>query len=321
MWGTLLPKREPTTLKFANSGISKYSKTMFNRGYQYRHVLGPEAAGQNVLAYLANAFPHSTTDEWRCRLKAGEILVNNRPVDDSQPLRAGQVLLWNRPPWLEEETPQHFNLLYRDAFLLAVDKPSGLPTIPGGGFYQNTLLTLVRRDFPLARPLHRLGRGTSGLVLFALDTETASDMHESWPNVQKQYQALASSVASEDTYDIRFPIGELAHPRLGKVHAACSTGKPARSIARVLRRLADSTLFEVDLLTGRPHQIRIHLAGIGCPLLGDPLYGAGGVPISDRPGLPVDLGYHLHAKRLCFVHPKLGKTIELRSPLPEMLRL
>lgn len=290
-----------------------------NQGYRYRHVLGPEAAGDSTLSYLVSHFPHSSASEWQARIDAGEVLLNDRPVQGPEPLRAGHVLIWNRPGWVEEETPQNYGVIFQDEHLLVVDKPSGLPTIPGGGFYRNTLLSLVQADFPEARPLHRLGRATSGLVLFALNAHTAASLSQRWPQVQKQYQALASGVAAQESYDIQTPIGPLSHPRLGHVHAANPTGKPARSLARVLLCRADTTVFEVDLLTGRPHQIRIHLAVIGHPLAGDSLYAVGGQPCLDQPGLPGDAGYWLHAKRVLFEHPVTGQRHDLRAPLPEIL--
>lgn len=291
-----------------------------NQGYRYRHVLGPTAAGHSALSYLVHNFTHSSETEWQSRLDAGEVFLNENCATGRELLRPGQVLVWNRPGWLEETTPQEYTVIYQDAQLLAVNKPSGLPTIPGAGFYRNTLLSLVQADFPAARPLHRLGRATSGLVLFALNSATAATLQQRWPKVHKQYQALGSWVATEDMYDIRVPIGKQAHPRLGTVHAANIAGKPARSVARTVERRAEATLFEVDLHTGRPHQIRIHLACIGHPLLGDPLYAAGGQPRSDQPGLPGDAGYWLHAKRLVFEHPVSGKRMDLQAPLPEILR-
>ncbi len=293
---------------------------MLNEGYRYRHVLGPEARGHTAHSYLAGVFPHSTPAQWKDRLEAGEIWLNDETANGSQPVRPGQILIWNRPGWTEEATPQRYDVLYRDEQLLAVDKPSGLPTLPGGGFFRNTLLSLVRKEFSAARPLHRLGRATSGIVLFAMDSPIASTLHRRWSEVSKEYQALASGQALETDYDIQCPIGPVAHERLGKVHAASPAGKPARSLARVLQRRPDSTVFEVSLKTGRPHQIRIHLASIGHPLVGDPLYSAGGIPKADRPGLPGDSGYFLHAKRLTFEHPVSGEHIELTAPIPAVLQ-
>ena len=292
-----------------------------NQGYRYRHILGPIATGQTTLSYLVANFDHSTEDQWRDRLAAGEVEIDHRLAIETESLRPGMELIWNRPGWLEPETPQSFSLVYRDEDIVVVDKPSGLPTIPGGGFYLNTLLSMVQVTFPEARPLHRLGRATSGLVLFALNSQMASRLSKNWNKVQKQYRALSGSVAAEESYDIQAPIGKLEHPRLGTVYAASEMGKPSRSVARVLERRSESTLFEVDLHSGRPHQIRIHLAYLGHPLLGDPLYASGGQPLLNQPGLPGDSGYWLHAKRLVFDHPFTGERMELDAPPPTLLRV
>jgi 23S rRNA pseudouridine1911/1915/1917 synthase len=291
-----------------------------NQGYRYRHILPPEAASHSFLSYLVTNFPHSTQQEWQARFQANEIELDHKPASGAEQLKPGQLLIWNRPPWLEEFTPQCFGVIYQDDHLLVVDKPSGLPTLPGAGFYLNTLLEMVRANYPTAKPLHRLGRATSGLVLFALNPKAASVLQSNWSKIQKQYLALSSQVAVQDTYDIQTPIGLCDHPRLGKVHAANLNGKKARSVAQVIERRPTTTLFEVDLHTGRPHQIRIHLASIGHPLEGDPLYAIGGQPKPDHPALPGDSGYWLHAKRLQFEHPITGKPLEINSLTPEILQ-
>jgi 23S rRNA pseudouridine1911/1915/1917 synthase len=238
---------------------------------------------------------------------------------------SGQILVWNRPPWIEPDAPRHFEVLFEDAHLLAVNKPSGLPTLPGGGFMENTLLRLVQKESPCANPVHRLGRGTSGIVLFAKTAEVAASLEANWntSKVQKIYRALAQNIAEHDEYEILTPIGLVPHPRLGQVWAAKADGKPAKSVARVIVRgagataTAGTTIFEVRLHSGRPHQIRIHLASIGHPLLGDPLYRLGGQPLEDLPGLPGDGGYLLHAQFLRFEHPVSGEGIEVEAGLPE----
>ena len=106
-----------------------------------------------------------------------------------------------------------------------------------------------------------------------------------------------------DTLAIDTEIGSVPHPVLGSVHAAVRRGKPAHSEAHVVERRDDATLFDVDITTGRPHQVRIHRACAGYSLVGDPLYAPGAAPRADRPGLPGDGGYPLHAARLEFVHP------------------
>ena len=135
----------------------------------------------------------------------------------------------------------------------------------------------------------------------------------------KVYRALAAGVAPDDAYCITAPIGPVAHPLLGDVHAATVDGKPSRSEARVLERRDATTLFAVTIATGRPHRYRIHLAYVGHPLVGDPLYAIGGVPHADRPALPGEGGYLLHAERLEVVHPASGRLLALYAPPPPEL--
>lgn len=294
-----------------------------NDGYAYAERIGPRGAGMGVLAYLAGRYGHSTWEEWQGRLERGEVMLDGVTAQGPEVLRAGQTLTWHRPPWPEDAVPLHFEVLYEDAELLAVSKPPGLPTVPAGGFLKHTLLTLVRQQWPEASPLHRLGRGTSGLVLFSRTAGARAALSRDWREgrVQKTYRALAQGVAGQDEYKITTPIGPVPHPRLGEVYAASAEGKPSQSLARVLERRDGQTLFEVDIRTGRPHQIRIHLAAAGHPLVGDPLYGVGGLPLADLPGLPGDGGYLLHARRLGFRHPVTGERMSLEAPPPAHLQI
>ncbi|GGJ28268.1 RluA family pseudouridine synthase [Deinococcus roseus] len=294
-----------------------------NQGYAYTEQLVKKAAGLTLLDYLSRFYTHSSVQEWQERLQQQEVHLDGQVATGQETLKPGQTLIWHRPPWEEPEVPLHFEVLQEDEHLLAVNKPSGLPTMPGGGFLEHTLLTLVRKTHPQASPLHRLGRYTSGVVLFATSSEAASLMARAWRDhaVQKQYLALASGVAEKDVYPIHTPIGPVLHPRLGTVFAAHPEGKPSSSLAKVLERRETSTLFEVDIQTGRPHQIRIHLASIGHPLAGDPLYGPDGLPLQQDPGLPGDGGYLLHAARLVFEHPIKQQTTKILAPVPSPLQL
>ncbi|MHB8872048.1 MAG: pseudouridine synthase [Myxococcaceae bacterium] len=293
-----------------------------NRGYSYCEQLGPSARGKTCLAYLVGRYPHSSDAEWLVRLDGGEVLLDGVTANPSAILRSGQRLQWNRPPWDEPEVPRHFEPVHEDEAILAVAKPSGLPTLPGGGYFENTLLTLVQAQTPGAIPVHRLGRGTSGLVLFAKTAGAASKLSKAWRDrsVGKRYRALAMGRAAKDQYEISAPIGLVPHPRLGRVHAYSERGKPSRSSARVLERWDGQTLFQVDIETGRPDQIRIHLAFIGHPLSGDSFFIPGGTPRLDAPGLPGDGGYLLHGERLCFQHPESGVPLTLSAPVPPGLR-
>jgi 23S rRNA pseudouridine1911/1915/1917 synthase len=291
-----------------------------NAGFEYREEVGPAAAGRTVLAWLARRYRHSTEAAWRERIASGEVRLDGEVALAMDVLRPGQTLVWRRPPWEEPAVPLGFAVLHRDPHLLAVAKPRGLPSVPNGGFLEHTLLFRVRRVHPEAVPVHRLGRGTSGLVLFARTASARRHLAAQWRagRVEKTYRALVAGVLSVDSLTIDSPIGPVPHPRLDHVHAASPAGRPAVSHVRVLARRGDATLVEVVIPTGRPHQIRIHLAAAGYPLVGDPLYVAGGRP-GPRPALPGEGGYRLHAHRLALAHPVGGDSLVLEcSPPPEL---
>ena len=294
---------------------------VMNSGFAYRDRIGPEAEGESVLAYLTRRYRHTAEAEWRSRIAAGEVIVGEAAAEPATVLRRGQSLVWRRPPWPEPTVPLAFAVLYRDEWLMAVAKPRGLPTVPNGGFLEHTLLHVVRRLAPRAVPLHRLGRGTSGIVLFALTAGARPPVLGAWREgrVDKTYRALVTGVPRRQSFSVATPIGPVPHPRLGQVHAASPRGKPALSHVRVLARHPDQSVVELRIPTGRPHQIRIHLAVAGHPLVGDPVYGCGGALLPE-PGLPGDGGYRLHAHRLVLDHPFTGRRLELECSPPEVLR-
>jgi 23S rRNA pseudouridine1911/1915/1917 synthase len=292
-----------------------------NSGWTYREQVGPNGAGLSVLEFLAATHHHSTSDEWARRLEAGEVELDGQRASASTILHSGQIIVWHRPPWDESEVPTDYRIVYEDDALVAVDKPSGLPTMPAGGFLNHTLLALIRDQYPDLSPLHRLGRHTSGLVLFARTRAAASALARAWRDhlVKKTYRALALGETRTEMFVIGVPIGPVPHPLLGTVQAATESGKPSHSVAVVLEGGRDRTLFTVDITTGRPHQVRIHLAYAGHPLIGDPLYETGG-GLKRHPGLPGDGGYLLHAERLQFAHPISGKQMSLHAPPPPSLQ-
>ena len=178
-----------------------------NRGYTYTLELPREAAGRRLASFLSERYRHSTLAEWEGRIASGRVLLDGGPVDGAVPVRPGQTLTWQRPPWIEPEAPESFAVLYRDADLLAVAKPAGLPTLPGAGFLERTLLSLVRTFDAEASPLHRLGRFTSGIVLFARTHEARENLVRQWVerSVGKRYRALATGTPEHAAFTVDRP--------------------------------------------------------------------------------------------------------------------
>jgi hypothetical protein len=129
---------------------SLHSNNMLNRGYAYTTIIISKYDGRTLLSHLASLYPHSTPQVWQQKLDNREVTVNGVTATGTESLTSGRTLVWNRPPWIEPDTPQHFEVLFNDQFLLAVNKPSGLPTLPGAGFMENTLLRLVQKQTPSA---------------------------------------------------------------------------------------------------------------------------------------------------------------------------
>jgi 23S rRNA pseudouridine1911/1915/1917 synthase len=159
-------------------------------------------------------------------------------------------------------------------------------------------------------------------VLFAPTAEARKPLQAAFQNrrTRKVYRALCSGHPALDAFEITAPIGEIPYGPLGTLHAAHHRGRASHSLVTVVERREGSSLVEVEILTGRPHQIRIHLAWAGHPLVGDPLYGPGGTPRPGTSALPGDLGYLLHAHLLELDHPLSGSPISIRCQPPPLLR-
>lgn len=324
-----------------------------NAGWIYRDRIGVESAGQTLSAFYAGRYPHSDQQEWQRRLALGEIERNGEQVRADATLAAGDQLVWHRPPWTEAAVPARWMVVFDDGDLLVISKPSGLPVLPAGGFLEHTLLRLLERQHRgdpvgVPRPVHRLGRFTSGLLVCArrpatrawlsaqLRDRTGSLPENGSPDGTKAIACRPDALQSGcrkiyraslvpgrltlgvgDRLAIHRPIGQRPHPLLGQIWCDREDGLASLSRLTLLARRSSDDLVEVEITTGRPHQIRIHCASLGAPLLGDPLYLPGGGARDD--GIPGEGGYRLHAHRLSLTGTG-GEQFIWEAPLPQGLR-
>jgi 23S rRNA pseudouridine1911/1915/1917 synthase len=216
-----------------------YSETdlTLNQGWVYREQVSIADQHTTVLAYYCHRYRHSSQDAWRSRIHAQQILLNDHPTTPCAFVNPGDWLTYHRPPWTEPDVPLSFKILWEDTDLLVINKPSGLPVMPGGGFLEHTLLWQLKQQYPqeTPTPIHRLGRGTSGLLLLARSplakSHLSKQMRESTISydphrtILKTYLALVKPGSISEQFTIDTPIGKIPHPAFGYLYAASSDGK------------------------------------------------------------------------------------------------
>ena len=284
-----------------------WREAALNQGWTYRDRVPAEAAGSSLIDWLAQLYRHSDAEMWRQRITAGELDCNGLRLVADRQLQGGEILCWRRPPWREEAIPDQWQTIHDDGDLLVINKPSGLPVMPGGGFLRHTLTALLEPTG--ARPVHRLGRFTSGLQVCARTPQTRAFWSKQFRpdgGCRKVYQAWSQRVPGLELgqcLTVSSDVVERPHPILGWIwgpeplhDAPIRKRLSAHSELELLERTDDADRLQVTITTGRPHQIRIHLAQLGSPLLGDPLYLRNRVVSATA--TPGDGGYRLHAWRL-----------------------
>ena len=280
-------------------------------------------AGEGRLdQYLADQDFGLTRSRLRQLILEGQVTVNGAAVKPSHKVRLGDRVAVTVPPprptgLAAQAMP--ITVVYQDEHLVVVDKPAGLTVHPGPGHPDRTLVNALLALCPdiegvggEIRPgiVHRLDKDTSGLMVAAKNQQAHHSLSAQIKDrkVTKGYLALVDGTPDQPHGRIDAPVGR--HPRHRTRMAVVVGGREARTSYRVLEGLAGASLLELYLETGRTHQIRVHLAYLGHPLIGDSVYGK-------RSPL---LGRHfLHAHHLGFRHPVSDEELELRSPLPEDL--
>jgi len=304
-------------------------------GREHRFLVAPLEEGLRLDLFLAGKVPGLSRAQVQRAVADGRVLLNDRPIKAARRVRTGDAVAVYIPeakPYGVTGEPIPLTILYEDSSLLVIDKPAGMVVHPAAGHAAGTLVNALLhhcRDLSgiggVLRPgiVHRLDKGTSGLLV-AAKSDTAHQglaaqfkRHE----VKKTYLALVYGNPRTDGGRIEAAVGR--HPTDRKKMSTTSRqGRDAVSIWRIRERFGPVALLEVDIVTGRTHQIRVHLTDIGYPVVGDKLYGgAGRIKGIEDAALRARIKgldrQALHAWRLCFAHPLTGETLEFSSPLPE----
>jgi 23S rRNA pseudouridine1911/1915/1917 synthase len=285
-------------------------------------VIPPACAGLRLDQALARLFPEHSRSRLQAWLKVGRIRMNDCSPDACSKVWGGERLEVDIEPPAEQAAQAEdirFPIVFEDDCLLVIDKPAGLVVHPGNGNWSGTLMNgLLAHDaalaaIPRAGIVHRLDKDTSGLLVVAktLAAQTALIRQLQERSVGRHYLALAHGTFDHVEGEVDAPIAR--HPTQRTRMAVVASGRAALTRYRVHENLGTSTLLECRLATGRTHQIRVHMAHLGYPLVGDPVYGR---HQPTDPRLAAFPRQALHAFRLGLIHPASGKTMQWFAPLP-----
>lgn len=284
-----------------------------------------DAGKQRLDRFLQAQQPEQSRSLLTRWIEAGQVRVNDQVVSKAgHALRPGDQVVWEIPPvqGLTHVQPEAIPLtiVYEDADLLVINKPVGMVVHPGAGHSQGTLVNaLLAHCHDLSgiggveRPgiVHRLDKDTSGLLVVAKHDRAHQSLSAQLQrrDMKRSYLALAEHGFSEDQGTIEAPVGR--HPTARQMMAVVPQGRFARTHWQVAERFNGYTLLELNLDTGRTHQIRVHLKSLQRPLVGDAVYGS-----RRKHAFKVDRPL-LHACRLAFFHPLSGEALVLEAPLPD----
>jgi 23S rRNA pseudouridine1911/1915/1917 synthase len=302
-----------------------------------KFTVPPEEAGRRLDRFVASHSPQLSRTRIQELIEAGLVLLNAKPAKGSHkvhPQDVVDVIPAPRPALQAEAEHIPLDILYEDQDVIAINKPAGMMVHAGAGNSRGTLVNaLLGRGQSLSqggdplRPgiVHRIDKETSGILLVAKNDFAHAKLSEAFRTraIQKTYIALVQGVLTEDRgrIDLLIARDPVRRNRMtAKRAASLPNAREARTDWRVLQRIDSTSLLEVQIHTGRTHQIRVHFSALKHPVVGDSLYGASGQLHVGRTSLPPLCRNFLHAARLGFQQPRTGQPIQLTAPLPAELR-
>jgi tRNA pseudouridine32 synthase / 23S rRNA pseudouridine746 synthase len=266
----------------------------------------PAGPWKTVMDFFKERYPHVDATTWKTRMAKGQVKdETGRRIDSETPFRAGACIFYYRELDNERAIPFMEQVLYRDEHILVADKPHFLPVIPAGKFLHETLLVRLRKQHAAETlaPVHRLDRETAGVVLFSLNPKTRGHYTSLFKNrqVRKVYEALAPTLNDSSFPTMRRSRIVRGEPFFRMKEVPGEANSETR--ISVISNLESFTLYQLLPLTGRKHQLRLHLAALGIPIINDKLYPAVTPPGDDDFSRPLKL----LAKSISFQDPISGQ--------------
>ena len=298
----------------------------------------PADVGERLDAFLARRIPGASRSQIQKAITEGDAAVNDRPSKPAYRLREGdEIAIDLLPPEPLDASPEPIDLdiKYEDDDLAVINKPAGMVVHPGAGVRSGTLANALVHHFNQlsrtgggSRPgiVHRLDAGTSGLIVVARNETAHNNLAEQFMSrtVSKSYKALVYGLLREDEGRLDGPIGRDPRNRVKMAVRAERQGRPALTFFRVVDRFNDFTLLDVNIKTGRTHQIRVHLSHAKHPVVADATYGNGrenSIRDAQVKSMVLALGRpFLHAAQLGFLHPTTGEQLNFEAELPDELK-
>jgi len=296
--------------------------------------------GMRLDAYLAQRIEGWSRSRLQKLVENEDIIVNDKAVKSSYKLHKGDVVDVDlvelaAVKFAAENIP--LSIVFEDEYLAVINKPSGMVVHPGTGVQSGTLANAIAYHFVIEQSaagerqlesrvgiVHRLDKDTSGLIVVAKNEETHEALSEQFRTrkVYKSYMALVHGQTDENTGKVDAAIGRNKHNRLRM--KVSPSGRTALSLWKVRKRYDKFTLLDVEIKTGRTHQIRVHMGFINHPVVGDEIYNEGRdntiADINVRNAVNTMRRFFLHAEKLSFTHPKTGERLEFIQELPDELK-
>jgi 23S rRNA pseudouridine1911/1915/1917 synthase len=293
-------------------------------------------AGKRLDIFIAHYAPHISRNRIQSMIREGLARVNDRPEKPGYKVKRGEVITLDLPEKKVYEVlpePIPLSVIYEDPHIIVLNKPAGLVVHPAPGNFTGTLVNALLYHYgslPSSGPglrgdekeragiVHRLDKDTSGVMVVARTPEALRALSMQFKNrlVQKKYSALVSGVVKKGSGTIEAGLGRHVKERK-KISVHTHKAREAMTLYKVKERFGNATLVEVEIKTGRTHQIRVHMAHIGHPVLGDRTYGGARATKLDDNTIPRQM---LHAETLSLLHPDTGHPMTFTAPPPEDMR-